>query len=107
LVDEYDELDKMMTKMRTEASNGISETWREEIQEMSSNLEKGARTALRRVQKVLGADMQDAPDETGGVDAKADEDMDGVELNYDLQIRLKYLERGVKRMVKGLDEEDF
>jgi hypothetical protein len=30
-----------------------------------------------------------------------------VELNYDLQKRLKYVERGLKRMVKGLDEEDL
>jgi hypothetical protein len=107
LIDEYDRLDKISTSMHDGAQTEISETWKKEIEQTSENLKKGARTALRRVQKVLGAEVQGAPVATSAVDTDVDEDMDEVELNYDLQKRLKYVERGLKRMVKGLDEEDL
>ena len=92
--------------MRDEGQTDISETWKADIEETKENLEKGARTALRKVQKVLGAEAQGVPDKTDGADTDTDDDMGGVELDYGLQQRLKYVERGVKRMTKGLDEED-
>jgi hypothetical protein len=107
LIDEYDRLDKTITSIHDKGQIEISETWKGEIEETSEILKKGARTALRKVQKVLGAEVQGAPEMTGAVDTSVDEDMDGVELNYELQKGLKYTERGVKRMIKGLDEEDF
>ena len=105
MIDEYDELDKAITTMRDEGRTDISETWKEDIENTKENLRKGARTALSRARKVLGAEVQCAP-ETSGVDADADEDMEGVELNYELPKRLRCAERGVKRMIKGIDDED-
>lgn len=104
LVDTYDGLDKTITRMHTETQTNISETWKEEIECTSENLKKGSRVALKRVQKVLGAGVQDAPDEAGNADGDAHEDMDG-ELNYEITNRLKYAERGIKRMTKGLEED--
>lgn len=104
LVDTYDGLDKTITKTHYETATDVSEKWKEEIEWTGENLRKGARTALRSMQKVLGAGAQDAPDEDGDVDEDADEDMDG-ELNYEIPKRLKYAERGIKRMVKGLEED--
>jgi hypothetical protein len=64
----------------------------------------GARVALRNVKKVLGADAE------GGTDEDGDVDMEGegktVELNYELQKSLRYAERGIKRMVKGLPVDE-
>jgi hypothetical protein len=62
---------------------------------------------LRNVKKVLGADVEDfvmgEADEDGDVDMEGGEE---VELNFELQKTLRYAERGVKRMVKGLPVDD-
>jgi hypothetical protein len=98
LVTEFKRLDKMSRDMQNEDAAPVAETWDQELQEAERQLRLGARVARRNVVKVLG----------GVVDADGDEEMldaeSGQELNYEFQTSLRYLERGVKRMVKGLPD---
>jgi hypothetical protein len=107
LLDEYERLDKMIVDMRDEEEDPVAETWQQELREAEQKLQMGARVALRNVKKVLGAD--DASHEHS--DEHSDEEIhdEGKEkqaLNYELQKSLRYAERGVKRMVKGLPEDE-
>ncbi|KAI4951685.1 hypothetical protein J4E86_007101 [Alternaria arbusti] len=105
LVNEYQRLDGMIAKLREEQPDTIADTWKQDIEDTDKQLKKGARVALRNVKKVLGADVEDSvmTDEDGDVDMEGGEK---VELNYGLQKSLRYAERGVKRMVKGLPIRD-
>jgi hypothetical protein len=104
LLNEYERLEKMIVDMRDEQADPVAETWHRELQTAEQQLQMGARVALRNVKKVLGA--EEATDRHGDQHMDEDED-DGQELNYELQKSLRYAERGVKRMVKGLpDDED-
>jgi hypothetical protein len=100
LVTEYRRLDKMSRDMQSEDAAPVAETWNQEIQEAERQLRLGAKVARRNVVKVLG----------GVVDADGDEEMldaeSEQELNYEFQTSLRYLERGVKRMVKGLPDDE-
>jgi hypothetical protein len=107
LLDEYERLDKMIVDMRDEEEDPVAETWQQELREAEQKLQMGARVALGNVKKVLGAD--DASHEHS--DEHSDEEIhdEGKEkqaLNYELQKSLRYAERGVKRMVKGLPEDE-
>jgi hypothetical protein len=105
LLNEYERLDKMIVDMRDEQGDPVAETWHRELQTAEQQLQMGARVALKNVKKVLGA--EEASDRHGDQDMDEDEDR-GQELNYELQKSLRYAERGVKRMVKGLpDDEDY
>lgn len=102
LLEEYERLDKVIADMRDEQAEPITETWHLELQDAERQLHMGARVALRNVQKVLGVNMESI----GGADSE-DEGDEKQELNYELHRSLRYAERGVKRMVKGVpDEED-
>ena len=95
----------MIAKLREEQPDTIADTWKQDIEDTDKQLKKGARVALRNVKKVLGADVEHSlmTDEDGDVDMEGGEK---VELNYELQKSLRYAERGVKRMVKGLPMSD-
>ena len=103
LVDEYRRLDDMITKLRNEQPAALVDTWKHDVEDTDRQLRRGARVALRNVKKMLDADVEDVvmgeADEDGDVKM---EDGEEVELNYELRKSLKYAERGVKRMVKGL-----
>lgn len=108
LIKEYDRLDTMITDMRGEEAELAAETWQQEIHEAERQLKMGARVALRNVKKVLGVDMEN--EGKGATDGDGDEEMEDVDagkgLNYELQRSLRYAERGVKRMVKGLPDDE-
>jgi hypothetical protein len=104
LLDEYERLDKMIVDMRDEEAEPVVETWQQELQEAEQKLQMGARVALRNVKKVLGADAGHKHSD----EEMHNEGEEKQELNYELQKSLRYAERGVKRMVKGLpDDEDY
>jgi MFS superfamily sulfate permease-like transporter len=105
LINEYRRLDGMIAKLREEQPDAIADKWKQDIEDTDKQLKRGARVALRNVKKVLGADMEDTgmTDEDGDVDMEAGEK---AELNYELHKSLRYAERGVKRMVKGLPRGD-
>jgi hypothetical protein len=103
LLNEYERLDKMIVDMRDEQADPVADTWHRELQSTEQQLQMGARVALRKVKKVLGA--EEASDGPGDQELGENED-DRQELNYELQKSLRYAERGVKRMVKGLPEEE-
>ena len=108
LIKEYERLDKMSKDMQQEDAKPVAETWNQELAEAERQLKMGARVALRNVKKVLGADTEE--DERGVTEGDGDEEMQdaegGQELNYELQKSLRYAERGVKRMVKGLPDDE-
>jgi hypothetical protein len=106
LLEEYERLDKMISDMRDEQTYPMAETWHQDLEGTKQKLEMGARVALRNVKKVLGAEVNDDAVAAGG---EGDEEMTLVEddsLNYELQKSLRYVERGVKRMVKGLPADE-
>ncbi|KAG9189057.1 hypothetical protein G6011_05925 [Alternaria panax] len=103
LINEYQRLDDMIAKLRDEQPATLADTWRQDVKDTDQQLKKGARVALRNVKKMLGADVEDVV--IGEADEDGDVDMEGgeeVELNFELRKSLRYAERGVKRMVKGL-----
>jgi formiminotetrahydrofolate cyclodeaminase len=106
LVAEYQRLDNMVKDMQDDAVAPIAETMNDELQEATRQLNLGARVALRNVKKVLGMPRDADVDEDG------DEEMRDVEregeqvLSYEWQKSLNYVERGVKRMVKGLPDDE-
>ena len=101
LIKEYERVNNMGKEMRNEDTKPVAETWNQELSEAERQLSVGARVALRNVKKVLGADV-----EGDEMDGDGDEEMQDAggekELNYELQKSLRYAERGVKRMIKGL-----
>lgn len=107
LVNEYRRLDDMITKLRNEQPATLADTWKHDVEDTDRQLRRGARVALRNVKKVLGADVEHVV--LGEADEDGDVEMEGgeeVELNYELRKSLRYAERGVKRMVKGLPVGD-
>lgn len=105
LLDDYMRLDKQFTDMRSAQAEPVGETWHQELQETERQLKLGARVAVRKVNKVLGAAVEDDDDDLlreGEVQGAEEEEQ---KLNYGLLKSLGYVERGVKRMVKGLPEE--
>lgn len=112
LLKEYARLDDMIKGMRKEQMQPLGETWNQDIEEADGKLRMGARVALRRVGKVLGIDkMEEDGDEImgeeDGVVVTSREEVEMGEKSYELQKSLRYAERGVRRMVKGLKEEEY
>ncbi len=105
LINEYRRLDGMIAKLREEQPDTIADTWKQDIEDTDKQLKKGARVAVRNVKKMLGGNAENPvmTDEDGDVDMEGDAK---VGLNYELQRSLRYAERGVKRMVKGLPMND-
>lgn len=113
LVAEYDRMERMINDATQDGEEPVMETWKQEVKETERLLEVGRRKALRDVKKVLGADVED--DRMDGIEGSGrviEERMDSNEkessdtLNYELLKSLRYAERGVKRMVKGLPKND-
>ncbi|KAF1845427.1 uncharacterized protein K460DRAFT_395090 [Cucurbitaria berberidis CBS 394.84] len=112
LIVEYQRLDNIIKGLRDERTESVADTWKQNLDETEKQLKMGARVALRNVKKVLGADTEG--EELAPVDEDGDEKMEGVvgeaetetELNYELHRSLRYAERGVKRMVKGLPNDE-
>ncbi|CAO2655917.1 Nn.00g047200.m01.CDS01 [Neocucurbitaria sp. VM-36] len=109
LIAQYQRLDNIIKDLWNEDAESVADKWKQDIHETEMQLKMGARVALRNVKKVLGADVES--DEVVAAEEGVDENMEGVvgeELDYELQKSLRYAERGIKRMVKGLpkDEDD-
>lgn len=111
LIKEYERLNDMIMALQNEHSQPIADTWKHNITETEAQLKMGARVALRNVKKVLGADVRSEDEGREMEDGHGDEDMMEVagneegKLNYELQKSLRYAERGIKRMVKGLPDD--
>jgi hypothetical protein len=101
LIREYERLDNLSKDMQNEGPKPMIETWNQELAETERQLNMGARVALRNVKKVLGVEVEDDGRYEDGDENMRDAEGEQ-ELNYELQKSLKYAERGVKRMVKGL-----
>jgi hypothetical protein len=107
LIAQYERLDDMVTKMQSDQAGPMTDIWNQDVQEAEKQLKMGARVALRNVKRVLGAVVEDeAIGAQDGDDEVAANDEGEKELNYELQKSLRYAERGVKRMVKGLPVDE-
>jgi hypothetical protein len=99
LVREYDNIEEMVAKAAEDDRKPITDTWQQDVEEMKRLLDLGYRKALRDVKKVLGVngaeEMTERDKDDGGRLTK-------MEPNHGLSDTLRYAERGVKRMVKGL-----
>lgn len=108
LVDEYVRLDKMIVDMREDVPEGVADGWTEEVETTARLLKIGADTAIRNVKKVLGADVEegDIDGPTLVEDGEVMEALEQMDLSYELHKSLQFVERGVKKMVKGLPEPE-
>ncbi|KNG45874.1 60s ribosomal protein l15 [Stemphylium lycopersici] len=66
LINEYQRLDDIISRLRMEESHSIADMWKQDLQETDKQLRLGARVALRNVKKALGADVEG--DATGLMD---------------------------------------
>ncbi len=94
LVSEYDAFESMVAGMAAEHDSPVTQTWVREMQKTERLLELGRKSGVRNLKSVLGDDVED-----GGIRE------DDINLDYRLLKSLTYAERGVRRMVKGLPEE--
>ncbi|KAF9700338.1 hypothetical protein EKO04_001410 [Ascochyta lentis] len=106
LVDEYIRLDTAIAEIQAAEPEGVAEAWTADVEKTARLLKIGAETAIKNLKKVLGADVEaNKKDEK----IEAGEGMDKIEkmeLNYELQKSLQYAERGVKKMVKNLPQDE-
>ncbi|KAF2800161.1 hypothetical protein K505DRAFT_413173 [Melanomma pulvis-pyrius CBS 109.77] len=107
LVAEYDRLETMVTETAqdNESRQPITDKYQEEVKEMEKLLKVGHRNALRNVKKVMRANHEDVEvNGTKEVEGEVDEYGETMEmqLNYELETALRYVERGIRRMTKGL-----
>lgn len=106
LVSEYDGLDKKITGMRDTEPEGLVETWTGDVDKTARLLKIGAETAIRNVKEVLGAEVEAEEAVGSNEEEEALAAVGNMELNYELQKSLQYAERGVKKMVKGLPQDE-
>jgi hypothetical protein len=106
LVAEYERLDKLIEGLRDAEPEGVAEKWTENVDKTARLLRLGAGTAIRNVKKVLGADIANDEAEEADENTERMEGLENMELNYDFHKSLKYAEKGVKKMVKGLPQEE-
>ncbi|KAF2020902.1 hypothetical protein BU24DRAFT_487426 [Aaosphaeria arxii CBS 175.79] len=115
LVKEYERLEKMVTRFSESDDNTSSMKDREqEMENIRGTLEMGRRVALRNVKKVLaGTPHQDTDQDDADTKGECANQTGGlmlgkeVPLDYTLANALQYAERGVKRMAKGLSQEEM
>mgnify|MGYP004499524975 CR=1 FL=1 len=106
LVSEYNRLDKTIVGMRDTEPEGIAEAWAGDVETTARLLKTGAETAIRNVKKVLGADVEVGDMEQTRKESERMHAVEKMELNYELQKSLQYAERGVKKMVKSLPQDE-
>jgi hypothetical protein len=99
LVREYDNIEEMVAKAAEDDRKLITDTWQQDVEEMKRLLDLGHRKALRDVKKVLGVNGAEEMTERDKDDSGR---LTKMEPNHGLSDTLRYAERGVKRMVKGL-----
>ncbi|KAK7182726.1 hypothetical protein PSPO01_11307 [Paraphaeosphaeria sporulosa] len=104
---EYAGLEATIAKMGGDHMNTVTEKWVQDIGREDRLLRLGHKTAVKRVKKVLGAKAQGQ--ETLVEETEGEEKGIGVqdELNMELLQGLKYAERGIKRMVKGVPKDCY
>ncbi|KAL1600377.1 hypothetical protein SLS60_006762, partial [Paraconiothyrium brasiliense] len=111
MLSEYDALEAMIEKLAGDNKNEVTEKWMKDVEKTERLLTLGHKTAVRHVKRVLGAETKGDNAEGGQTlfdDAEGGEKGIGVheELNMELLGGLRYAERGIKRMVKGLPKTE-
>ena len=98
MLSQYYDLESTIEELVPVDNATITDKWMQDIEETERLLRVGYKTAARNAQKALGM-------ETDGCETAEGEDNGiGVLTNVNMELRegLRYTERGVKRMVKGI-----
>ncbi|KAF2193821.1 hypothetical protein K469DRAFT_712654 [Zopfia rhizophila CBS 207.26] len=112
VVNHYEKISEKMDATVLTREKHITKAWEQDVYNTARKLEVGHRKALKNVKKVLG--MDDGQEEMNRVekvdqgvegDSEGDGEMPHTPVNYGLHNALRYTERGVKRMVKGLPKD--
>ncbi|KAJ4360607.1 uncharacterized protein N0V89_001173 [Didymosphaeria variabile] len=111
MLSEYDALEAIIDRLAGDNKNEVLEKWMKDVEETERLLRLGHKTAVRHVKRVLGAETKGDDTEGEGTlfdDTEGGEKGIGVhkELSLELLEGLRYAERGVKRMVKGLPKTE-
>lgn len=97
----YHNLEEMIRELAGDQKNTVTDKWMQDVAETERLLKLGHKTAVRNVKKVL---------DTEGDEMEVENSEKGIgvqeELNMELRDGLRYAERGVKRMVKGLSKDE-
>ncbi|KAF2449609.1 hypothetical protein P171DRAFT_480685 [Karstenula rhodostoma CBS 690.94] len=105
MISEYDGLETTIAKLAGDHKNTVTEKWVQDIERTERLLKLGHKTAVRHVKKVLGAEVQGEETLSGETEGRGKGIGVQGELNMELLQGLRYAERGVKRMVKGLPKD--
>jgi hypothetical protein len=97
----------MISGLQDGEKESVTDKWAHDIMETEKQLTLGARVARRNVKKVLGAVEEDDARADEEVDKGDDDNKENADLNYELHKSLRYAERGVKRMAKGLPQDEI
>lgn len=103
LLAEYARLNNVIAELHDGQTTFDAGAWDKEVSVMEDKLKLGARVALKRVDRALGA----VGKHEGGDDKIPDDDMEGVDIEQhkeDLKFfkSLHYAQRGVRRMIKAV-----
>ena len=98
MLSQYYDLESMIEELVPVNNTTITDKWMQDIEETERLLRVGHKTAARNVKRVLGMESDGCETDEGGQNGI------GVleKLNMELREGLRYTERGVKRMVKGI-----
>lgn len=105
VLSEYASFEKMVLNMRDETKDTVLHAWSRDLQETERLIDCGYKTALRNVRKVLdGKENQSSQfADEGKMEQEGKQPQEN--LDYGLLKSLRYVERGVKRMVKSLPKD--
>lgn len=101
MLSQYYQLEARIDELGPDKNASITEKWMQDIEETERLLRVGHKAAGRNTKKAVGMELH-------GFEAAETERQDGIgvlkKLNTELREGLRYTERGVKRMVKGIPE---
>ena len=101
LIAEYDRIDGMVRDWVEESASPAPDDLEADVKAMKQLIDLGHSNATRKVKKLMNVKGTDE----GGKEEEENVDEDGTMLDYGLERTLRYAERGVKRIVKGIPME--
>ena len=111
LIKEYEETSELFASAGSHQERLIAEAWQSDVDRTARILQIGRKQASKNLEKVLGVERVEthaAKGQTGRLEGEDDVEDGGLpvrECDLGLQTTLKYAERGIKRLTKGLPDE--
>lgn len=107
LIGDYRRLNKLILDVQDARPEGVAEGWADDLEQAARLPEIGSEAAIRNVEEMLGADVDDDGVEGAGEEGEKIGTVEDVVLNYGSRESLQFAERGMRDTVKNVpyDEE--